>query len=765
MQKLPTQYSMKRSTDGGATWLNVPSFFGEIGTFVTSIAPHPTDGQLAFAGGETPIVGQSSSSLPSSEIVEPAAIYTNGVFYTIDAGVNWYNSGTLGKNISSLTTYTSGTTTYVFAATKDANNKLYKCTNASITNATWSLVSTYNGGLINDIRVDQNNVIYVAADDGIYRSTDNGATWITFGCFVDPNYMKKICIDPQNVNNITVGSTSNIYKSTDGGITWRDAAPNSIILPINTVGSWSQTNLAAPSNYSFIEKGSGTSWYPVTLGSCVNNFRGRMVGFRPGNYAFAVGYRDLGIGNTTASLWRSTNNGDYPWVEVRSGTYTSGKYNGFIHDPANSSRIYAYGLKHSGLLSTNENICASNDNGAIWERTTPIPNSLSSTVYEVSDLVVDSSSRGGSSISLKLFASVFNGTTGEVGIWKSTNSGTSWINPPILSQPIRSLGFNPKIPLTIYGAGGSTALGWKLWKSVNNGYSWSEVPTGITKEISRVIMHPTYKNSANFVWILTADGQQIYNTTNGGTNWTEVNTTVLPKPITDIRGNAGVDSLITVSTFTGVYTINPAPNVPRGFGVSDYCTGGALVVMRPAPVDCVPFLRWQANQETDGSVYKIYRETNGDGNWIDLVTLPYTATQFIDWAIEANTYYAYKIEARDLTNHTSGLTNAVGWPLGKFSESGRNQQQFVPKEYKLFQNIPNPFNPVTKIRYSLPENTIVTLKIYDITGQEVVSLVNEFQAAGEKSVEFNADIFPSGIYFYRLSTSKYSSVMKMLLVK
>ena len=89
----------------------------------------------------------------------------------------------------------------------------------------------------------------------------------------------------------------------------------------------------------------------------------------------------------------------------------------------------------------------------------------------------------------------------------------------------------------------------------------------------------------------------------------------------------------------------------------------------------------------------------------------------------------------------------------------------TPKEFKLEQNFPNPFNPTTTIQYQLPADARVTLKIYDILGSEVSTLVNEEQEAGYKEVKFNGSIFASGMYIYRLSTENFSSIKKMMLVK
>ena len=92
-------------------------------------------------------------------------------------------------------------------------------------------------------------------------------------------------------------------------------------------------------------------------------------------------------------------------------------------------------------------------------------------------------------------------------------------------------------------------------------------------------------------------------------------------------------------------------------------------------------------------------------------------------------------------------------------------QNITPTKYSLSQNYPNPFNPVTKINFALPKQGMVTLKIYDVLGREVRTLVNEVKSAGTFSVDFNASEFSSGVYFYRLESNGFSDIKRMMLIK
>lgn len=97
----------------------------------------------------------------------------------------------------------------------------------------------------------------------------------------------------------------------------------------------------------------------------------------------------------------------------------------------------------------------------------------------------------------------------------------------------------------------------------------------------------------------------------------------------------------------------------------------------------------------------------------------------------------------------------------------------LPKEYAMYQNYPNPFNPTTKIQYDLPKSSRVSLRVYNVIGQEVMTLVNEDKAAGRYVAELNGNNLPSGVYYYRIeahqkeggATNDFTTVRKFLLLK
>ncbi|UCH64705.1 MAG: T9SS type A sorting domain-containing protein, partial [Ignavibacterium sp.] len=89
----------------------------------------------------------------------------------------------------------------------------------------------------------------------------------------------------------------------------------------------------------------------------------------------------------------------------------------------------------------------------------------------------------------------------------------------------------------------------------------------------------------------------------------------------------------------------------------------------------------------------------------------------------------------------------------------------IPLEFALEQNFPNPFNPSTVIKYSIPHDGFVTLDVFNLLGEKVASLVNGIQKAGRYEINFDASNLASGIYVYNLKSGNFSSVRKMLLMR
>jgi hypothetical protein len=123
---------------------------------------------------------------------------------------------------------------------------------------------------------------------------------------------------------------------------------------------------------------------------------------------------------------------------------------------------------------------------------------------------------------------------------------------------------------------------------------------------------------------------------------------------------------------------------------------------------------------------------------------------------------------QDINDPSSWCSSvAIHGDPGKNDEmpTGVKIGESIPVEFRLHQNYPNPFNPSTVIKYQLPANTFVSLKIYDILGREVITLVNGKEKAGDHSAIFDARSLPSGVYFYRLQAGPFAETKKLVLLR
>jgi len=172
--------------------------------------------------------------------------------------------------------------------------------------------------------------------------------------------------------------------------------------------------------------------------------------------------------------------------------------------------------------------------------------------------------------------------------------------------------------------------------------------------------------------------------------------------------------------------------------------------------------------------YKVYK-LNYEGVFEVYATT--TNTEFVDYnetivtgPLQANEFIVkYKVTAVGYLNNVlteTEFTNTVearvqGFAPYKIGAGNSN----VPDRYFVFQNYPNPFNPRTRIQFSIPEEVKVTIKVYDVLGNEVMELVNDKREAGNYEVEFDGSGLNSGIYFYIFRAGEYVSTKKMILVK
>ena len=127
--------------------------------------------------------------------------------------------------------------------------------------------------------------------------------------------------------------------------------------------------------------------------------------------------------------------------------------------------------------------------------------------------------------------------------------------------------------------------------------------------------------------------------------------------------------------------------------------------------------------------------------------------------------YEFNFSIRPYTVKRGSITELGAFAVGRFDTAWAGVPEEIPRRYRLVQNYPNPFNQVTVIRYELPREEKVELKVYNTLGRVVEVLEKGNKLAGYHKVEWDASNLPTGIYFYRLKAGSFTDTKKLLLVK
>lgn len=139
-----------------------------------------------------------------------------------------------------------------------------------------------------------------------------------------------------------------------------------------------------------------------------------------------------------------------------------------------------------------------------------------------------------------------------------------------------------------------------------------------------------------------------------------------------------------------------------------------------------------------------------------------TDTNFSITGLQNYTLYFWKVRAKNIYGVSAWSTVAS---FRTIALTGVEDQFVVPQEYTLEQNYPNPFNPITKIRIKIAEAGLTSVKVYNLLGQEIAVLINEYKNPGTYDIEFNGSNLSSGIYLYRIRVNNFSASKKMILMK
>jgi|WetSurSiteA1Bulk_404760.scaffolds.fasta_scaffold01637_4 hypothetical protein len=211
--------------------------------------------------------------------------------------------------------------------------------------------------------------------------------------------------------------------------------------------------------------------------------------------------------------------------------------------------------------------------------------------------------------------------------------------------------------------------------------------------------------------------------------------------------------------------VTPAPTF-RVLVPADTLTPAAPLNLTATPGNTTALLKWNKNTEFDIHHYDCFRNTTNNPAGSTLIgTVLQPDTIFNATGLTNGTLYYFWVRAADSYCSPKNSPYSLVASCTPSPVSVGNNNGEIPKEFKLFNNYPNPFNPVTTIKFDLPKDVQVNLKIYDVLGKEVTVLVNEIYKAGSYQISFNGSGLASGIYFYKINAGSFTDIKRMILIK
>jgi photosystem II stability/assembly factor-like uncharacterized protein len=317
-------------------------------------------------------------------------------------------------------------------------------------------------------------------------------------------------------------------------------------------------------------------------------------------------------------------------------------------------------------------------------------------------------------------------------VYRTTNGGANWTQ--VFTQTGGFMDdFEFKDANTGFMYGDPVGGRWSLWKTTNGGATWDSTGLYLAQAGSEAGWNNAMWSSGNNLWFGTSN-TRVYKSTDFGMTWTFGTTTGSVNSYSvAFNGNIGFtgQTIALKSTDGGdnwaSATVPGTGTIYSFNGVADrfwYCRGSQIY--------------WSNDNGASFS-----SQYTGTGTY-DAMSLTQDGMTIRGWAVNTAGGIAMYNEI------LIGITN---------------NQNGVPLSYSLSQNYPNPFNPTTKINFSLPKSGAVTLKIYDVLGSEVATLVNSNLKSGSYTVDWNAGGYSSGVYFYRLQAGDFTETKKMILVK
>lgn len=749
------------------------------------------------------------------------AVGAGGVTRTTNAGATWdtvYTTGTLYQVyfVNNLIGFAVGTSAVEVIKTTDGG-------------LTWTRTDLSGSLSVYDVYSHDGNTVVVSSSSGnVYRSTDGGTT---FGSAISTGTSSSLykLTFRDSLYGVVGGSSSAVRLTTDGGITW--ASINTGLPASKTWYDIDLVNndvfLTGDSFVMFKSSNNGTSWDSVDILDPIQPWTSTYYAtdFFNDNFfivgAFGLINKKIGTTITTSTQWMkggilydiwrdpnssriiavgaptsagfradqillSTNLGaTWEWVIPNKANY-----NGVVHvEPVEDLEEVKGQEKTPNSTATFRTICMINSNvgfiggsrGAIYKTTNggTTWDSLTTNIPTTADIwKIDALSEN--------FMVAFSNATDVNGtVFKSTDGGTTWAQIPV---PYGTSTSNTRL-----------YSGDVVNENVIFSINYDPVPIKTTDGGLTWALDSLEDNYGGFLYdiqmfdplngVICGGAGRFYKTTDGGNLWkadTLSTATLYALSFIDMNRGivAGSDGLIYQTSDGGATWITTPTqgktiygaflHIPTaGDSVTLYTSGldGSIFATKSGivPVELASFtsnvkgnavtLNWSTATETNNFGFNVERKINGTWNKIGFVSGNGTTTErkvytFTDNNLQAGKY-SYRLKQLD----HDGSYNYYNLP--EIIEIG------TPLDYRLSQNYPNPFNPSTVISYSLPQAGNVSIKVYNIIGAEVVTLVNGYQEAGNYTKQFNASEngLTSGVYFYTIKSGSFTDTKKMVILK
>ncbi len=665
------------------------------------------------------------------------------------------------------------------------------------------------GGIVNSLVRAPDGALYAGSYGlGVYRSTDNGETWQQTSS-TDTWVWCEAVDSSRRVFIGTVGA--GVFKSSDGGSTWAQVnwEPSAVNVRSIIIANDGSTIIGTWGNGAFRMKNGDSSWVQIYSGltdlnviSLCATHDGRLYAGTDGplfvssdtgrSWSVDSSLTALGVNalttDTQGTLWAATNGGLFHLAD-----YDTSRWNpvgpNFM---TNTVSVPDSTLILAGLMGGN--MLRSTDGGSSWTQLTrsnglpgedvksilfdPLTNDIfiatwGGGVYNSSDNGDSWHQVNLSCVNIESFLVDSAGTllvgTDAAGVFRSTDGGSSWAENSLINSYVYSIGAIPDGKLILSANNG-------LYRSTDDGVTWNH-------------LNADYWANLNYVWywafdkdgkILGATGRGIYVSTDDGDTWSGpiCPTSAAARGAITIDSNgtiyAGWDTLFVssddgaswkplwanqvwiydiLSLSNGTILLGTATGVYRS---TDY--GNSWSQTGPRFQSSGPFYTVRALEMN--SAGQILAATYGGGVYV-------SKDSGVTW-IDANSGLpSHNIQSVGISRkgQAYAATQNAGVFVAENATSIKGVENTIPSKYTLCQNYPNPFNPSTVISYQLPTASIVVLKVFDVLGRQVQTLVNERQSAGDHSVIFDAAKLPTGVYFYRLEAGTYHDTRKLLLLK